>query len=289
MRSRSFTIIGVFFAVMLVVVVIRSLLHPVQSVTLFIEHKDDAAWSPALSNTLFQEASIDFAGYQPIQLAGDDLGAWDEVVVMSFDSKENYRSFVGGLATDKTVRRYHLLEVLPQAPELLAFLNWRLRTHRDDKTIDPGESVPIADIVPDQIYLDRWLDMFRGDYRDSIVMLNLLTYAKNPQVGGPKTDATAEELYERYSEKATRVLGKLGGQIAVLGEVDDVKVGPQIRNHDVYAFVYYPSVDVLEVMFTAKERVDAQAHQRAGLSAEGSAGYWVKPYPEFIISGQGNI
>ena len=72
MKSRSFTIIAVFFAVMLVVVVIRILLHPVQSVSLFIEHKDDAAWSPALSNTLFQEASIDFAGYQPIQLAGDD-------------------------------------------------------------------------------------------------------------------------------------------------------------------------------------------------------------------------
>ena len=70
-------------------------------------------------------------------------------------------------------------------------------------------------------------------------------------------------------------------QIAALGAVDRVVVGPEVRNYDVYAFVFYPSVDVFEVMFTAKERVEAQVHQRAGLNAERSAGYWVKPYPQF--------
>ena len=70
-------------------------------------------------------------------------------------------------------------------------------------------------------------------------------------------------------------------QILALGAVDRVVVGPEIRNYDVYAFVFYPSVDVFEIMFTAKERVEAQVHQRAGLNAERSAGYWVKPYPGF--------
>ena len=67
-----------------------------------------------------------------------------------------------------------------------------------------------------------------------------------------------------------------------MGTVDRVVVGPAIRHYDVYAFVFYPSVDVFEIMFTARPRVEAQVHQRAGPNAEGSAGYWVKPYPEFM-------
>lgn len=151
------------------------------------------------------------------------------------------------------------------------------------KRLDPGDSVPIEDVVPDTAYIDQWRKLFDGAYRDAIVMLNLLAHKEDPQdpTGGPDGDASAEELYERYSQKATRVLGRLGGQIAVVGSVDRVVVGPQVRNYDVYAFVFYPSVDVFEVMFTARARVEALVHQRAGLNAEGSAGYWVKPYAEF--------
>ena len=75
--------------------------------------------------------------------------------------------------------------------------------------------------------------------------------------------------------------GKVGRSDRGAGSVDRVAVGPEIRNYDLYAFVFYPSVDVFKVMFTARERVEALVHQRAGLNAEGSAGYWVKPYPEF--------
>ena len=119
MKSRSFTIIAVFFAVMFVVFVIRSLLHPVQSVTLFIEYKDEVAWSPALSNALFQEASIDFAGYEPIQLGGDDLGAWDEVVIVNFDSTTGYQAFLERMAAEASLARYHLMKVTPAALEFL--------------------------------------------------------------------------------------------------------------------------------------------------------------------------
>jgi len=67
----------------------------------------------------------------------------------------------------------------------------------------------------------------------------------------------------------------------VAGTVDAVVVGPELRNYDEYGFAFYPSVDSFEVVSTARERVDAQVHQRAALSAEGSAGYWVKPHEEF--------
>ena len=79
-------------------------------------------------------------------------------------------------------------------------------------------------------------------------------------------------------------MSELGGQLSILGSVDRVVVGPEIRNYYVYAFVLYSSVDVFEVMFTAKELVDAQVHQRAGLNSERSAGCWLKPYPQFKLA-----
>lgn len=256
---------------------------PAQSAAVFVKYHEDASWQPAPESPLFQNGQLVFAGFEPIQLAGEDLGAWDEVVIVNFGRTADYEEFVRRIAAEQGIAGYHLMEVAPQAPELLYFANWRLRGFRDDESIDPGGRVPIEDVVPDAAYLEQWRNLFGGAHRDGIVMLNLLSHEENPQdrTGGPDSDASAEELYERYSEKATRVLGRLGGQISVLGAVDRVVVGPEIRNYDVYAFVFYPSVDVFEVMFRASERVEAQVHQRAGLNAERSAGYWVKPYPQF--------
>ena len=207
-------------------------------------------------------------------------------MIVNFNAMADYEMFANEIAAAENLDRYHLMEVVPQPPELLSFTNWRLRRYRNDDSINPGEKATIEEVVPDDTYLQRWRDLFEGTYRDGIVMLNLLVHEDNPQdpTGGADSDASGEELYERYSDKATRMLGKLGGQISVLGSVRRVVVGPDIRNYDVYAFVFYPSVDVFEVMFTARERVDAQVHQRAGLSGERSAGYWVKPYPEFILA-----
>ena len=262
---------------------IRSMVLPAKSAAVFVKYDEGASWRPALENPLFQNSQLVFAGFEPIQLAGEDLGAWDEVVIVNFGRSADYEEFVRGIAAEQSMARYHLMDLTPRAPELLYFANWRLRGYRDDESIDPGGRVPIEDVVPDAAYLERWRNLFDGAYRDGIVMLNLLSHEESPQdpTGGPESDASAEELFERYSEKATRVLGRLGGQISVLGAVDRVVVGPEIRNYDVYAFVFYPSVDVFEFMFTAKERVEAQVHQRAGLNAERSAGYWVRPYPGF--------
>ncbi len=262
---------------------IRSMMLPAASAAVFVKYGEGASWQPAPEGPLFQDGQIAFAGFEPIQLGGEDLGAWDEVVIVNFDHAADYREFVGRIAAEDGIVRYHLLEIAPQAPELLHFMNWRLRGYRDDASIDPGESVPIEAAVADTRYTTQWQNLFDGTYRERIVMLNLLTREQDPQdpTGGPDSDASAEELYDRYSQVATRLLGKLGGQISVMGAVDRVAVGPAIRHYDVYAFVFYPSVDIFEIMFTARARVEAQVHQRAGLNAEGSAGYWVKPYAEF--------
>ena len=261
---------------------IRSILLPAASAAVFVEYREDASWQPAPESPLFQNGQIEFAGFEPIQLGGEDLGAWDEVVIVNFDRAADYREFVGRISAEDDIARYHLLKIAPQAPELLHFMNWRLRGYRDDASIDPGGQLPIDAAVLDTKYLDEWRSLFDGPYRDGIVMLNLLTREQEPQdpAGGPDSDASAEELIDRYSQVATRLLGKLGGQMSVMGTVDRVVVGPAIRHYDVYAFVFYPSVDIFEVMFTARARVEAQVHQLAGLNVKSSAGYWVKPYAE---------
>ena len=262
---------------------IRTGMLPAESAAVFVKYGEGASRNPAPESALFQTSQIEFAGSEPIQLAGEDLGAWDEVVIVNFDRAADYREFVGRIAAEDDIARYHLLKIAPQAPELLHFMNWRLRGYRHDASIDPGGRVPIEAAVADTRYMTQWRNLFDGPHRNGIVMLNLLRREEEPQdpAGGPDSDASAEELYDRYSQVATRLLGKLGGQISVMGTVDRVVVGPAIRHYDVYAFVFYPSVDVFEIMFTARPRVEAQVHQRAGQNAEGSAGYWVKPYAEF--------
>ena len=41
---------------------------------------------------------IGFAGFEPIQLAGENLGTWDEVVILNFDRTADYQELFEGLS-----------------------------------------------------------------------------------------------------------------------------------------------------------------------------------------------
>ena len=283
MRIWLIRLLGGLLVVLLVGFTIRSNLLPAQSACVFLEYAEGSSWERAPESPLFQEGNIAFAGHEPIQLGGGDLGAWDEVVIVDFESTADYKSFVARIAAEASLARYHLMEVTPAAPEFLAFMNLRLRSYRGDESIDPGESAPLEEVVPDITYAERWSELFEGSYRGALVLLNLTSNKEDPQdpVGGPESNATSEQLHDRYRQKALRVLGKMGAQLSVVGTVDDVVVGPEARNYDEYGFAFYPSVDAFEVVFTARERIDARVNRDAALRADGSAGYWAKPYEEF--------
>ena len=116
---------------------IRAFLLPAQSAAVFVEYGEGSFWPPAPESPLFENGEIEFAGFEPVQLAGEDLGAWDEVVIVNFDSTADYQEFVRGIAAADDIARYHLMEVAPQPPELLHFTNWRLRGFRDDASNRP--------------------------------------------------------------------------------------------------------------------------------------------------------
>ncbi len=281
-------LLGGLFVLLLIGFVVRSALLPAETACVFLDYEEGASWVRAPESPLFQDHELEFAGREPIQVGGQDLGAWDEVAIVNFESTADYGAFLARIAAEKSLARYHLMELTPNPPEFLFFLNRQLRSYRGDDSIDPGGSAPLEDVIPDETYAQRWRDLFRGPYRDAVVVLNLLVHEENPQdpAGVAESDATSEELFERYKEKALRVLGKMGAQIAVAGTVDGVVVGPELRDYDEYGFAFYPSVAAFETVFTAQERVDARVDQHAALSAERSMGYWTKPYEEFTPEGK---
>jgi len=283
MSKRWPRYLGALLVAVLVGLGIRSFLLPAHSAFVFLDYAEGVSWEGAPESQLFDDGDLAFAGREPIQLGGEDLGAWDEVAIVDFRGTADYQAFIERIAAEESLVRYHLIEVTPGPPEFLYFLNLRLRSYRGDASIDPGEAAPLEEAVVDDRYAARWGGLFKGSYRGPVVLLNLLSNEEDPQdpVGGPDSDVTTEELRDRYEEKALRVLGKVGAQIAVVGTVDRVVVGPEERHYDDYGFAFYPSVDAFEIVFTAQERIDARVHRDASLSKERSAGYWVKPYEEF--------
>ena len=102
---------------------IRTGMLPAESAAVFVKYGEGASWKPAPESALFQTGQIEFAGSEPIQLAGEDLGAWDEVVIVNFDRAADYREFADRIASEDGIGRYHLLKIALQAPELLHFMN----------------------------------------------------------------------------------------------------------------------------------------------------------------------
>lgn len=264
---------------------VRSHLLPEQTVVVFVQHVEPVSWVPAIRNPLFEGGRVEFAARDLVQLGGENLGEWDEVATVSFEDEASYQTFLTRMGAHQKLAQYHVLSAEPMAPELHFLTNFRLRNFLDDETVDVGTRAPMESVVPDPRYVHRWTELFTGSYRDELVLLNFNTYNESPDViddmqGG---DADSEEVFERYTDKAFRVLGKMGAQIDQVGNISSVVVGPSARNYDAYGFVLYPSVSAFEVVFTAEERVDAKVHQQAALSLERSAGYWAKPYDEFRL------
>lgn len=273
---------AIFIAVGAIGYVIRSSLLPERTVGVFLQHAEGASWLPAPRSQLFAGGRVEFAARDIHQLGGVNAGPWHEVVIASFPTTARYQEFLGQIEAQQGLARYHLLLLNPMAPEQRFLINLQLRRFRGDDSIDPGESVPVEAAVTDAKYAMRWKELFAGDYRGELVLLNFTTNRDVPRYPDDyqATDLTSEEAFDRYRERALRVLGKMGAQIVQAGGVEDVVIGPDYRRYESYGFAHYPSVEAFKVVFTAKERVDARIHQRAALDPELSAGYWVKPYPE---------
>jgi hypothetical protein len=263
---------------------VRSSLLPARTVGLFLDYVEGAEWIPAPQNLLFDGGSIEFAGYDPVQLAGVDMGEWDEVVVVSFSRDDNYQDFLKRIDANQELSRYDLSLFAPGYEQRM-LANWMLSRDRNNDSVNIEDRVSIEEAIPeDPYYVDRWKEIFTGSYRGEMVLLNFMALKKNLDDTAGGEDA--EELEKQYSETAMQVLGRMGAEIAAVGDVEKVVLGPEQRQHDKYGFGHYPSVDAFDVVFTARARLSGVPFRNKAMDAERSAGYWVKPYDPFKLAVQ---
>ena len=100
--------IGLFlglFVLLLAAHGIRSIVLPAQSAVAFLKYAEGSSWQPAPQSPLFENGQLDFAGFEPVQLAGENLGAWDEVVIVNFDHAADYQGFASRIAAEDRLAR----------------------------------------------------------------------------------------------------------------------------------------------------------------------------------------
>ncbi|MAC37748.1 MAG: hypothetical protein CME47_09710 [Halieaceae bacterium] len=261
---------------------IRSVLLPARTAGLFLDYVEGADWVPAPQNSLFDGGNIEFAGYDPVQLAGPDMGEWEEMVIVSFSRDDLYEDFLTRIEAYQDLSRYHLSLFAPGYEQRI-FANWMLRRDRRNDSINVDDRATIEEAIPaNPHYVDRWQDIFAGAYRGELVLLNFVSLKKD--MGDAEAGEKAEELEKQYSKPTMRILGRMGAQLAAVGRVEKVVVGPEPRQHDEYGFGHYPSVDAFEVVFTARGRLALAPTRNRAMNAGLSAGYWLKPYAPFKLT-----
>ena len=261
---------------------IRSVLLPARTAGLFLDYVEGADWVPAPQNSLFDGGDIEFAGYDPVQLAGPDMGEWEEMVIVSFSRDDLYEDFLTRIEAYQGLSRYHLSLFAPGYEQRI-FANWMLRRDRRNDSINVDDRATIEEAIPaNPHYVDRWQDIFAGAYRGELVLLNFVSLKKD--MGDAEAGEKAEELEKQYSKPTMRILGRMGAQLAAVGRVEKVVVGPEPRQHDEYGFAHYPSVDAFEVVFTARGRLALAPTRNRAMNAGLSAGYWLKPYAPFKLT-----
>lgn len=260
----------------------RSSLLPARTAGLFLDYAEGVDWIPAPQNPLFDGGNIEFAGYDPVQLAGPDMGEWEEMVIVSFSSDARYEDFLKRIEANQGLSRYSLSLFVPGYEQRM-FVNWMLRRDRGNDSVNVKDRATIGEAIPaNPHYVDRWQEIFSGAYRGEIVLLNFVS--RNKDIGDAEGAEDAEELEKQYSKPAMRILGRMGAQLAAVGKVEKVVVGPDPRQHDEYGFGHYPSVDAFEVVFTARGRLDLVPTRNKAMNEDRSAGYWVKPYAPFKLT-----
>ena len=128
--------LGALLVAVLVGLGIRSFLLPAHSAFVFLDYAEGVSWEAAPESKLFEGGDLAFAGCEPIQLGGDDLGAWDEVAIVDFRGTADYRAFVERIAAARDARA-----VEPEHTVVVAKQNERQEPDRRERCLqnDLGE------------------------------------------------------------------------------------------------------------------------------------------------------
>ncbi len=88
----------------------------------------------------------------------------------------------------------------------------------------------------------------------------------DPEFGTPAANVSGEEAYARYGATAGRFIVELGGRVIFSTSVDQVMIGPDDRQWDLAAIMYFPTRKAFMQMLSDPDFQEASRHRKAALA-----------------------
>lgn len=228
---------------------------------------------------LLHEGDILWTGYEAIKISGDVEPVWDEVKVIKFSDENTYEESIKQLRfQENTLEDYKLLLVDHYSQKMLNTMNASFKTP-SKSSIDttPSTNLDMASKVDNPDSRER---LRSRDKTQPIVVLNffkfrdIATYPDNYR----KNKISGQMAYSRYARVPQKFFPIYAMEIIVGGNFISSIVGDNDSDWDSYAFVKYPSLEVLEMMTSTKIYQEALIHREAAL--ENPVVYISSPFKE---------
>jgi len=234
-----------------------------KTIIVFLKFRD--IQSPG-KNDLFLEGDTIWTGYEAIKISGDLEPVWDEVKVIEFSDENVYEDSIKRLKLQgDPIENYKLLLVDHYPQKMINTMNKSFKKpSKASPDTTPSTTLEIASRV---INPESRARLRARDKTQPIVVLNffkfrdIATYPDNYS----KRKISGQMAYNKYARIPQKFFPVYGIEIMVGGNFKSSIVGETESAWDSYAFVRYPSLEVLEMMTSTKIYQEALIHREAAL------------------------
>ena len=225
----------------------------------------DIEWSGA--KDLFHKGDTIWIGYEAVKIYGDFEPVWDEVKVIEFSDENAYEESIKHLSLQEdTLEDYKLLLVDHYSQKMLNLMNASFKTP-SKSSIDTTPSTNLIDMASRVDNPDSVKELRSRDKTQPIVVLNFFKFrdiAAYPD-NNRKRKISGQKAYNKYARVPQKFFPIYGMEIMVGGNFISSIVGDNNSDWDSYAFVKYPSLEILEMMTSTKIYQEALIHREAAL------------------------
>ncbi len=242
----------------------------VKTIIVFLKHDD----GPSGDSILPQSGDIVWSSKETVQIEGIIEPDWDEVKVIEFPEESECDEYIKQLKAQKDklgTCKVCLLNSMPKEMIKMAnesFKNSQLSSEDTASVTSYEELAATSDIdVPRML---RGVERLRSlEQTKPILAINFFKYhdfAVYPEdYEGKKRKISGKKNYNKYGRIVQKFMPLYGIQILNAGDFLSLVMGDYEADWDGYAFVIYPSINILEKMTTSKVYLEVAVHRNASL------------------------
>ncbi len=235
-----------------------------KTIILFLKYADKE-WPE--QKTLLKGGNTLWTGYDAAKIYGDLEPIWDEVKVIEFSNENEYEKCLNKLKIQgSTIENYKLLLVDHYPQNMIDMMNTSFKTPLKS-SIDTTPSTNFEDLTSMGVNPDSRERLQARDKTKPIVVLNFYKFrdiALYPDNYG-KRKISGQMAYSKYTKIPLKFFSIYGMEIMVGGNFISSIVGKTESKWDSYAFVRYPSLEVLQMMASTKIYREVLIHREAAL------------------------